>query len=172
MAFMSQERKATLAEGLKKVIPADWKWSLSVNHHSTLVLTISQAPVDLIGENLVCQSRSEGRPTYHNLNEYHIGNEYSGKLSDTFKAIKDAMMVGNHDRSEPQSDYFDVGWYIDIKIGKFERPFTFKPKSRTKKTWSRCSMCKQATYVCAKRGCLTYAQLAAKVAELEAQAVR
>jgi hypothetical protein len=33
------------------------------------------------------------------------------------------MMVGNHDRSDIQSDYFDVGWYVDINIGRWNKPY-------------------------------------------------
>ena len=50
MAYMSQENKKSIAVNLKTVIPASWKWSLSVRHHSTLVLTIASAPIDLIAE--------------------------------------------------------------------------------------------------------------------------
>ena len=34
------------------------------------------------------------------------------------------MNDGNHDRSDPQSDYFDVGWYVDVNIGKWNKPYT------------------------------------------------
>lgn len=170
MAYMSQENKAKLAVEIRKVVPADWKYTLSVKHHSTLVLTISQAPIDLIGQNIVSQSRGGDRPAYVAINEYYIEREYAPKLADIFKKIKAAMMIGNHDNSEPQTDFFDVGWYIDIKVGAFERPFKFVPVARKRKTWARCSICKQATYVCSKRGCLSYSELKNKVAALEAAA--
>jgi hypothetical protein len=32
-------------------------------------------------------------------------------------------MTGNHDRSDIQSDYFDVGWYVDVNIGSWNRPY-------------------------------------------------
>jgi hypothetical protein len=35
-----------------------------------------------------------------------------------------AMMDGNHDNSDIQTDYFDVGWYIDINIGAWNAPYT------------------------------------------------
>lgn len=155
MAHMNQVNKARLAIEIAKVMPKGWKYSLSVRHHSTLVLTIQEADVDLIGENRICQLRAEGRPSHHDVNEYHIGNEYSGKLLDIFTKIKAAMMIGNHDRSEPMTDYFDVGWYIDIKIGKYERPFTYRvPQSKT-----RCKVAVEPTYE----------ELKAKIAALESK---
>ena len=35
-----------------------------------------------------------------------------------------AMNNGNHDNSDIQTDYFDVGWYIDVNIGKWNKPYT------------------------------------------------
>jgi len=37
--------------------------------------------------------------------------------------LKDAMNVGNYDRSDMQSDYFDVGFYIDINVGNWDKPY-------------------------------------------------
>jgi hypothetical protein len=33
------------------------------------------------------------------------------------------MNVGNHDRSDIQSDYFDVGWYVDVNVGAWNQPY-------------------------------------------------
>jgi hypothetical protein len=33
------------------------------------------------------------------------------------------MNAGNHNNSDVQSDYFDVGWYIDVNIGKWNKPY-------------------------------------------------
>jgi hypothetical protein len=34
-----------------------------------------------------------------------------------------AMNDGNHDRSDIQTDYFDVGWYVDVNIGRWNKPY-------------------------------------------------
>ena len=128
MAYMNQENKARLAVEITKVMPSNWKYSLAVKNHSTLVLTIRQADVDLIGENICAPRHSQGRPTHINLNEHNLQGEYSGKLLKIFESIKGAMMVGNHDRSDIQSDYFDVGWYTTIAIGSWDSPFCFMKK--------------------------------------------
>lgn len=168
MAFMSQQRKAELAVEIKKVMPAGWKWSLAVHHHSTLVLTISAAPVDLIGLNKrpgtgTCPPDAE---RYLSLNEFYIEREYDEPLCATFKAIKNAMMVGNHDRSEPMTDYFDVGWYIDIRIGCYERPFKFVPPSEPH-TVSAGTMPAGVDYREYQMQQPTYEELKRRVAELE-----
>jgi hypothetical protein len=121
MAWMNQERKAALAAGLKKVLPKGWNYSLAVRHHSTLVLTISEAPIDLVAQSLF--SDEQKKRGYIDVNQYHIEGVFSGSLLKTFTAIRDAMMVGNHDNSDPMTDYFDVGWYIDINVGRWDKPF-------------------------------------------------
>ena len=36
------------------------------------------------------------------------------------------MMEGNFDNSDPQSDYFSVGWYTDINVGKWNKPYVME----------------------------------------------
>lgn len=122
MAYMNQEKKATIAAELKKVIPASWKWSLSVRHHSAIRLCISAAPIDLIAEHLPSPHLT-GKETYLQLNEYHLEQAYKGELLETFKRIKDALNIGNWDKSDVMTDYFDVGHYVHLHIGQWDKPF-------------------------------------------------
>lgn len=131
MAFMSQERKAGIQAELKSVIPSSWKWSLAVRHHSTIVLTIRSAPVDLV-ERLTrgrCLD-SDWRPTilcehHYTMNPYHWREaiDDGDNLVVVFGRIFDALFRGNHDNSDSQIDYFDVGWYVDVEIGRWNKPF-------------------------------------------------
>lgn len=112
MAYASKELKAKVAAKLKTIMPKGWKYSLAIRHYSTLVLTISKAPVDL---NVIAPK---------GINMYH----FHGGLTDAqylplFKDIVAAMNTDNYDRSDIQSDYFDVGHYVNIGIGKYEKPF-------------------------------------------------
>lgn len=133
MAYMNQERKASLAAEVAKVMPKNWKYTMSVRHHSTIVLTIREADVDLIGDNLRAQQFHEQRPTHHDVNEFHLHTEYTNaKTLKIMQAIRAALNVGNHDKSDIQSDYFDVGWYVDIQIGKYNSPFVFRPAKQVK----------------------------------------
>lgn len=123
---MNQERKARIAAALKPLMPAGWKYSLAVQNHTTLVLTIQAAPVDLLAEvNRMAQRGSRGwhADTYCRVNEYCLEAYFEGSLLETFQKISDAMNDGNHDRSDIQTDYFDVGWYTEISLGRWGRPF-------------------------------------------------
>lgn len=136
MAHMNQEKKALIAAALKKVVPAGWKYSLAVRHHSTIVMTISAAPVDLIAEmNAVLEAdpyRSEHRcsyTTYADVNQYHSDRQFSAS-SEVIEKILAALNTGNHDRSDLQTDYFDVGWYVDLNIGRWDKPFQHLPEMK------------------------------------------
>ncbi len=55
----------------------------------------------------------------YNLHEIDFGAEWN----DIFARAWDAMNAGNWDRSDAQVDYFDVGWYAEICLGRWDRPF-------------------------------------------------
>lgn len=125
MAYMNQERKAAINAELKRVIPKSWKWSLAVRHHSTIVLTIAAAPVDLIA--VIPENDYYKHDRGHcDLNPYHWRTHASDADAETvaiFEAIFAALFRGNHDRSDVMTDYFDVGWYVDVRIGQWNKPF-------------------------------------------------
>lgn len=130
MAFMSQDKKKIIAAELKKVMPKGWKYSLAVRHHSTIILNISAAPIDLIQgyneratENQKRKGMTYTPSTYAQVNEHWLDTQFSGDLLKTFEAIKTALNNGNHDRSDIMTDYFDVGWYVSIHIGRWDKPF-------------------------------------------------
>lgn len=150
MAYVNQERKAKIAANLKKVMPEGWKYSLAVRNHSTLVLTIRQAPVDLLGNIRETTSKMDyafayGNKapevgTYWDVNTYYIDRQFSGDVLATMQAIDVAMNDGNHDNSDIQTDYFDVGWYVDIKIGKWDDPFLDtipRPATKSPAVWTK-----------------------------------
>ena len=117
MAYMSQERKRELAPQIKSVLNKyGLKGTLGVDNHSTLVLTIKSGKIDFLSN---CDD------SYHQVNEYHIQKHYAGDAQKALSELKDAMMVGNHNNSDLMTDYFDVGWYISINIGKWDKPYVY-----------------------------------------------
>lgn len=112
MAYMYQEKKRELAPAIKEICKKHGvKGTLSVRHHSSLVLTISEGQIDF-GE-------------HADVNVYHFREHFSQNDAayDFLKEVIPAMHVGNWDRSDSQVDYFDVGWYIDIRIGRWDKPY-------------------------------------------------
>lgn len=119
MAYMDQEKKAKIAAALKQVVPAGWKYSLSVNNHSTIVMTIKSAPYDLIANLYPDTDRREV-----NVNVYwaekHLAN---GQDKQAILKIIECLNLDNFDKSDIMTDYFHVGHYVDLRIGTWSKPF-------------------------------------------------
>lgn len=112
MAYMSQDRKKELTPGIKSVLKKhSMKGTISVDHHSTLCVTVREGVIDF-GEQ-------------RGVNPYYIDRDYAANppARDFLMELKNAMDVGNYDNSDPMSDYFDVGWYVEINIGGYEKPY-------------------------------------------------
>ena len=131
MAYMNQEKKKTIATYLKMALKGTGiKYSLGVRHHSTIVMKITAGPVDFIKNYVdLAHLRPEkydmvnGYPTYLDVNPYCYKEHFNGKALDILTKIFDTMNAGNHDRSDVQSDYFDVGWYVDVNVGTWDKPY-------------------------------------------------
>lgn len=133
MAYISQERKAEIAPVVREICKRyGIKASLAISNHRTLVLNISQGDIDFVYNYnktvsernrhvaKVMQPHTSGSLS---VNPYHFQNHFSGRALDFLKEVYAAMMVGNHDNSDIQSDYFDIGWYVDINIGRWNKPY-------------------------------------------------
>lgn len=106
MAYMSQENKAKLAPQIKAVLAKhNMKGTISVRHNMTLVVKVkaNKEVMDL-------------EP--HGVNVYWIDTHYEDKPKECsfLNELYTATMKGNHNNSDVMTDYFDVGWYVDIEI--------------------------------------------------------
>ena len=134
MAYMNQERKQKIATALKPVLAKyKVKGSLSVRNHMSIVLTLKSGAIDFIGNsNRVCgndfyQVARGFKPNdtgYDQVNPYHFQNHYDGVakefLTEAFKALKAADW---YDESDAMTDYFNTAYYVDVNIGKWNKPY-------------------------------------------------
>lgn len=128
MAYMSQERKAQIAPKVKEILKKyGMKGSLAVDNHSTLVLNIKSGPIDFWADMLhnpfsgsLADRHDRG---YMSVNVYWVNEHYTGVSHQFLSEVIDAMNVGNHDNSDIMSDYFDVGWYVNVNVGKWNKPY-------------------------------------------------
>jgi len=111
MAYMSQEKKKQLAPGIKAVLKEyGMKGSIAVDNYSSLVVNLREGPIDFGGDRI-------------QVNPYWVREHYEGKARDFLTKLVKAMNVGNHDNSDIMTDYFDVGWYIVINVGRWDKPY-------------------------------------------------
>ena len=121
MAYMSQEKKAKIAPAVKAILKKyNVKASLAVRNHSTLVLNVKQGSIDFIND---FGNSEDAKKFGIQVNPYWYHEHFTGESKKFLTEVITAMNDGNHDRSDIQSDYFDVGWYVDINIGKWNQPY-------------------------------------------------
>jgi hypothetical protein len=124
MAYMSQDKKAKIAPQVKAILKKyNVKGSLAVRNHSTLVLNVKAGAVDFMKD---YGNEESARKFGIQVNPYWYQDHFTGKSKQFLKEVLNAMNDGNHDRSDIQTDYFDVGWYVDVNIGKWNKPYTLE----------------------------------------------
>lgn len=125
MAYVSHEKKAKIKAALVAlkndgVIPADWRWTLAVDNGRGIVFNLWEA-----GEDLIAYSDEPNRrylsPYWKQVDGY-LPNAPE-RIKDAFRAVGEALNIDNYDRSDIMSDYFDVGHYVYIRLGTWEKPF-------------------------------------------------
>jgi hypothetical protein len=119
MAYISPEQVKTIRKQIRTKYPKRDGWKISVRGRDYMCVDVSilEAPRDL------------GCGDYDQINHYNLGEL---KEKDLFEDITRIAMNGNHDRSDAMTDYFDVGWYFNLSVGDWDKPFAVKiPKHIT-----------------------------------------
>jgi hypothetical protein len=115
MAYYNQEMKKLVAPRIRALLAEyNMKGSIAVRHHMTVVLNLQSGPIDF------GQDEHGGRL---DVNVYWIDDHYKGRAAEFLKRAYAILMEGNHNNSDIQTDYFDVGWYVDINVGRWDRPY-------------------------------------------------
>ena len=124
MAYVSKQDKAELAPKIKLVLKKyDMKGSISVRHHSSLVVTLQSGAIDF-GD----YSHGNG---YIQVNTYWIDDHYTGIakafLTELFVAMKGPNYFNDDDA---MTDYFSRSHYTDINVGKWDKPYVLVKGSK------------------------------------------
>ena len=139
MAYVSQDLKKKLSPAIKAVLKKyGVKASIAVRNHSTLVLNIKSGKIDFI-ENFIATDANvmHGRKMSQDqidyirknksldVNPYWYQDHYTGKAKDFLKEVLDAMYGSDYfDESDAQVDYFHCSHYVDVNIGRWNKPYT------------------------------------------------
>ncbi|MFW5847925.1 MAG: LPD29 domain-containing protein [bacterium] len=110
MAYITKEKAREIRNEIKKEFPTKkgWKFSITIKDYSSLNVDIMKAPIKFTEKN------------YEQLNHYYLEN-YDN--SDVLIKIRDICNKTNYNNSDPMTDYFDVGYYFHLSVGKWDRPF-------------------------------------------------
>lgn len=137
MAYVSKENIASKRDRVKAILKKyNLKGTLSGTNGSTLTLKIKEGSLDFIKNHADTEAakpycRPAHFPTVEQLREYKhttinpywYYEHYNGHCLEFLKEIMEVLNEGNHDNSDIQTDYFDVGWYISIQIGQWDKPY-------------------------------------------------
>lgn len=124
MAHMTQEKKIKIKAALAACMPKGWKYTVAVQRGSTIVCTIRSAPKDLVA---LAGDKHDIASGHYRVNHYwyasHIKNaELVGEIAPIIAALN----TDNYDNSDIQTDYFDVGHYITLQFGTWDKRFEVK----------------------------------------------
>jgi hypothetical protein len=121
MAYVSQQMKAELAPTIKTILKKyGIKGSIAVQNHSTLVLNIKSGKIDFAKD-------STSDNFNYQVNTYWVHEHYTGKakkfLAEVIAAMKGPKFF---DHSDSMTDYFHCSHYIDINLGKWNKPYVLE----------------------------------------------
>ena len=122
MAYYTQEQKKEMAPAIKKILKKyNMKGSLSVRNHSTVCLNLKSGALDILTD------YNNMRPSAGNVKSCSVSysNTFSGDCEKFMSEILNVLYTGNHDNTDIMTDYFDVGWYVSVNIGAWDKPYTF-----------------------------------------------
>lgn len=129
MAYMNQDIKRRLAPRVKSILEKyELKGSLSVRHNSTLVLTLRQGKINFLANYNEIAAKNNSRQFtdgYLPVNVYWYKEMFSDKALEFLTEIIPLLNEGNHDNSDAMTDYFDVGWYVNVRVGDWDKPYKF-----------------------------------------------
>lgn len=114
MAYVNDETKQTVLAALKPIFK---KYGIKATvargyNYSALKVNISAGDIDF------------GKD-YQQVNVYHVDSNYDGVARDFLNEVLDTIKKAGewYDRSDSQTDYFDTAFYIDINVGRWDKPY-------------------------------------------------
>lgn len=132
MAYMDQEKKAKIVSALKLATAGTGlKYSLKVENHSSISMTIKSGPIDFISDFNQTVSRQPGgfqngsaATGNMSINPYWFQDHFTPGVQVVIRKIVDALYSADYyDRSDIQSDYFNCAYYVHIEIGAWNKPY-------------------------------------------------
>jgi hypothetical protein len=113
MAYFNSEKKAKIAPAIKAVLKKyNLKGSLAVHHHE-----LAKKDAEWKG-----QTYYEAKNSIQ-VNVYHVDSHFSGVARDALEELIAVLNTDNYDKSDIMSDYFNVGHYVDVNIGKWDSAY-------------------------------------------------
>lgn len=138
-AYVSKEKMKQVQTEIKEAYP-EYKFSIKKKHYSTVDIAILSGPLELITKNN--KKPEDYGYRYEQVNPFWIEEHYkdSPEISEFLQGVVSIANKGNHNNSDLMTDYHDVGFYINLSIGDWDKPYVVdesrvgksKPKPKLK----------------------------------------
>lgn len=117
------------------------KATLSGKGGSTLYLTIAEGAIDFIGN--FCENTKANRRQHDtqqvidwvqregnvSVNQYYLDSSFSDKAFEYLAKAKEILYAEHWDHSDIQTDYFNCSYYVNIDIGRWNKPYKLVNKN-------------------------------------------
>lgn len=113
-AYVSKEKMKEVQTELKETFP-QYKFSIRKRHYSTICVSILSGPLTLTKD-----------PRGHeSVNGRYIKDHYKDnpEAAEFLQQVMNIVDKGNYNNSDYMTDYYDVGYYVDLEIGQWDKPY-------------------------------------------------
>ena len=122
MAYVTTEQVAQVRKEIKEAFGKEFKFSVTRQNHSSIDVALMSSPFEFDFKSDYAKENK-----YDQLNHLYLDNEgFTQEQIDMFKKVTEIGMRGNFDKSDSMTDYFHVGWYFHLAIGKWNKPYITK----------------------------------------------
>ena len=117
MAYLNKDQVKQTREALKVAFP-DFKFLVRRGNggYGSINVSIMSGPVDF-GDLDMPKS----------VNPYHVGTLFEDHQVRFLEAVIKVIKYGTdrqwYDNSDPMTDYFDTAFYLDVEIGRWQKPY-------------------------------------------------
>lgn len=125
MAYITKEEVKAKSVKLKALAKKyGVKLTVSGSNTSTVRVNIASGKIDFIGNYMALTGQNPQGNI--DVNHYYISNYFDGVAEEFLLKVKEILMEGHYDHSDIQTDYFNCAWYMDINIGKWNKPYVLE----------------------------------------------
>lgn len=131
MAYISPQKKEEIKKKLEEYFDKEGykgkiKYSLTVDNNRSIDFVLLRGPFEISDFEYSKDDYNNVLEGNLDINVYHFHLRKKNKESKSYKFIENIIEIlntDNYNNSDVQSDYFDVGHYISVKIGTYDKPY-------------------------------------------------
>ncbi len=147
MAYISKDEVKQVRESLKKAFGKRFKFSVIRRDAMCVCVSIMEGDIENWADHIAhnedyslldahqIQSRKYVRESirrgHHQINEFYISENWKGEGRKVLEKILECCQVGegmyNRNAGDMGADYPDYTYFIEINIGKWNKPYTYRP---------------------------------------------